>query len=112
MVFIYCVAPNKKIAQSLATQMLKEKLCGCVNIIPNMQSMYWWQGKIETTKEVVILFKTTKLKAKNLTKSLEKHHPYKVPCIAEIALAKMNSSYKNWLLDCLKTSSTKNFYSL
>ncbi len=59
-VFSYIVCKNKAEAKKIGKVLLQERLAACVNILDNMQSMYWWKGKIEEANETVLIAKTTK----------------------------------------------------
>jgi len=55
---VLVTAPNLKIARTLARAVLKDKLAACVNLVPQIESHYWWQDKIESGAEVLMLIKT------------------------------------------------------
>jgi periplasmic divalent cation tolerance protein len=57
-ILIYATFPNADLARSIGTQLVTARLAACVNIIPGMNSIYLWQGQIETADEVVLLIKT------------------------------------------------------
>ena len=59
---ILCTCPNKKVAKELTNKLIEAKLAACVNIIPGIESIYMWQGKLENTTEYLLLIKTTKNK--------------------------------------------------
>ena len=90
-------APDLKTARKLAQAALKGKLIACANIIPKIESHYWWQGKIESAGEVLLVFKTRK----NLLKSLEKlvlaKHPYDTPEFLVLPIQAGNRHYLAWL---------------
>lgn len=94
---VFVTAPNRKTARQLARCALEARLAACANLIPNLESHYWWQGKIESAPEVLIIFKTT---AKNLPK-LEKlilvKHPYDTPEFVALPLTGGSQRYLDWL---------------
>ena len=59
-ILILVTAPNIKLARRLAKGALEQKLAACANIIPAIESHYWWKEKLENEKEVLIMFKTIK----------------------------------------------------
>ena len=83
-VFLYVTAPDLKTAQKLAETLVAGKLAACVNILPGMQSIYEWQGKIEQADEVVMIVKTTVAAAPAARETIIKAHPYETPCIAAL----------------------------
>ncbi len=84
MKLIYTTIDNKQIAEELASKAIKDKITACVNIIPNITSIYKWENKIEKSSEYILLFKTTCHNEKELMKWIEQHHPYSVPAIISL----------------------------
>jgi periplasmic divalent cation tolerance protein len=95
MVFIYITNPNKKTAVKVAGHLLNEKLVACCNIFP-IESLYWWEGRIENAKEYVLIAKTLAKNYSAIKKEVEKIHPYKIPCILKIS-STANPKYQKWL---------------
>jgi periplasmic divalent cation tolerance protein len=93
----FVTAPNLKTARSLATAALKSRLAACANLIPEIESHYWWQGKVESSAEVLILFKTTKTKLKALEKLIVARHPYDTPEFIALPITKGNRRYLEWV---------------
>src|SRR5437868_1029890 len=77
----YVTCPDKKTAQEIAQAILTEGLAACANILPGMASVYWWQGKIETAEEVVLILKSTAAQSDRIIGRVETLHPYNTPCI-------------------------------
>lgn len=99
--FLYVTAPNPNSAEDIVKTLLSEKLIACANVFPGIQSLYWWEDQIQKDSEVVIIMKSKKEKLSELRLRIEKLHPYKVPCIAELSIASMNQKYQEWLLQNL-----------
>jgi periplasmic divalent cation tolerance protein len=95
MILVYITNPTKKVAQKIAKHLLKNRLIACANIF-EIESFYWWQKKIERTKEFVLLGKTIEKSFEKIKKEVEKIHPYETPCLLKIK-AKANEKYLNWL---------------
>lgn len=95
-IIIYITYPNLKEAKQVSNVLLKERLIACVNYFP-IESAYWWRGKIENTKEIVSLVKTTKANWTKVKKEVEKLHPYKTPCIIKIEV-EANKSFADWIV--------------
>ena len=96
LVFILSTYPNRVGARKTARLAVEKRLAGCVLTIP-VDSLYRWKRKVQNTKEVLAVFKTTRLKAKRLMKFIETHHPYDVPFVAAIPLGQVNKKYQRWL---------------
>lgn len=95
MILIYITNPTKRVAGKMTKFLLKKRLIACVNIF-EIESFYWWQGKIEKAKEFVLIGKTIEKNYKKIKKEVEKIHPYQIPCILKIKV-KANEKYLNWL---------------
>ncbi len=100
MTFIYITCKNEQEAVKISTNLLNKRLIACSNMFP-IRSMYWWNKKIENTKEFVILAKTKEKNYIKIKKEVEKIHSYKIPCIVKIN-AEANESYDKWINEEVK----------
>jgi periplasmic divalent cation tolerance protein len=87
-----------KQAQKLSQILLKSKLCACIHIVPQISSMYWWQGQIKETSESWMIIKTHQSKMRDLLDLIVKNHSYDVPEVLEIKPAQGSSKYLDWIL--------------
>ena len=94
-------APNLKTARLLARAALEANVAACANLIPGLESHYWWQGKLERGSEVLILFKTTRARLAALEACIIKHHPYDTPEFVVLDIAQGNERYLDWLSACV-----------
>ena len=83
----------------LAKVLIREKLVACVNVLPRLQSVYLWKGKLEKTGEVLLIIKTTGRLWTRLQKRIEDIHPYEVPEIIALPTSRVSKKYLKWLLD-------------
>ncbi len=95
--FIYVTAPDGNKARELARKIVEERAAACANILPQMESMYWWKGSLETTNEAVIIFKTRADKVDACMRAIRLWHPYSTPCIAVLPIEAGDTDYLNWL---------------
>lgn len=95
---VLVTAPDLKTARQLARAALKARLVACANLIPRLESHYWWQGKIESGKEVLIIFKTTSSKLSALEKLILSQHPYETPEFLALPLQAGTPKYLDWLV--------------
>ena len=70
---VLVTAPDRKVARKLAQGALRGKLAACANLLPKIESHYWWRNKLEANTEVLILFKTTRRKLAALEKFILKN---------------------------------------
>jgi len=99
-ILVYITNPSKKDAKELALYLLKRKLVACANIFP-IDSLYWWKGKIEESKEYVLIVKTKKENWNKIKTEVKKIHSYTTPCIAKINVS-ANKEYEDWLRSVVK----------
>ncbi|MGE3974647.1 MAG: divalent-cation tolerance protein CutA [Bdellovibrionales bacterium] len=99
---VYITAPNMTEAKSLGQQLVEEGLCACVNILPQMKSIYRWKGIMAHENEVVLLAKTTQARVKSLMKRVEELHSYDTPCALVLPIEKASKGYGDWLSEQLK----------
>ena len=98
---VLCTTPDEKTAQLIASTLVKDRLAACVNIIKGIESVYEWQGKIETDTECQLIIKTnTHLVLQAFDKVCELH-PYDVPEWLELN-AEASSTYGQWLKTTLQ----------
>jgi periplasmic divalent cation tolerance protein len=94
---VLVTAPDLKTARTLAKAALSAKLVACANLVPRIESHYWWQGKIESGAEVMLILKTTKSKLPALEKMVLARHPYTTPEFLVLPLAAGSRKYLDWL---------------
>ena len=94
-------APDLKTARKLARAALEARLVACANLLPNIESHYFWQGKIARDDEVLILFKTTKAKTAALEKLIVVEHPYDTPEFILVSVTGGNKRYLDWVRECV-----------
>lgn len=98
---VLVTAPDLKTARRLAKGALEQKLVACANLLPKIESHYWWQGRIESSPEVLILFKTAQPKIAALEKFVLSGHPYDTPEIVSLPLKSSTEKYLAWLTNSL-----------
>src|SRR2546426_10971974 len=96
-VLVLVTAPRLDTARALSKAALGARLVACANLIPKIESHYWWQGKIESSAEVLIIFKTTKAKLKALEKLVLEKHPYDTPEFIVLPISAGSKPYLDWV---------------
>ena len=94
---VLVTAPDLKTARKLARSALKAKLIACANLVPQIESHYWWQGKIESSAEVLLVLKTTQGKLAKLERVILAEHPYDTPEFVVLPLRAGSQRYLTWL---------------
>lgn len=91
--------PDVETAKKIARTLVEERLAACVNLIPQIESVYRWQGKVEESSETLCLMKTTIGRYQGLEDRIKSLHPYEVPEIVAFNIASGLPSYLNWALN-------------
>ena len=94
---VLVTAPDLKTARALARAALQARLIACANLIPKVESHYWWRGKIESGAEVLLILKTQKSRLAALEKLLLARHPYATPEFLVLPVGAGSKKYLDWL---------------
>jgi periplasmic divalent cation tolerance protein len=94
-VFITC--PDIEEGKKIADLLLKDRLAACVNIIPNVSSKFWWEGKIQEAEEVLLIVKTKKSVLKKLIKKVKETHSYSLPEIIALPIVGGSKDFIRWI---------------
>src|ERR1039457_3565463 len=94
--------PDLKTARALAKAALSARLIACANLVPKIESHYWWQGKVESSAEVLLILKTQKSRLSALEKLVLAQHPYDTPEFLVLPLSAGNKKYLDWLAAATK----------
>ena len=97
-VFVYTTHPSVVEAERIGRELVEKRLCACVNILPGMVSLYWWQGAIERADEAVMIIKTRAALAEPVRAAVRQLHSYSTPAILLLPIEGVDPDYKTWLL--------------
>jgi len=99
---VLSTAGSEDEARKIAHHLVEHQLAACVNIVPGIESIYRWQGKVETAREWLLLIKTTTEKFSAVRDAIRKLHSYDLPeCIA-IQIEDGSAEYMQWIGDSVK----------
>ena len=98
---VFITAPNVTVARKIAAAALTARLVACANLIPKIESHYWWQNQLESSTEVLIMMKTRADKLSELEKCVLANHPYQTPEFVFLKLEGGSEKYLNWITDCV-----------
>ena len=105
---VLVTAPDLKTARKLAKAALAARLIACANLVPKIESHYWWQGKIESGTEVLMILKATRPRLAALEKLILARHPYDTPEFLVLPLSQGNRRYLDWLAHSCAAGSVGN----
>ena len=94
---VLSTAGSESEARKIAQTLVERRLAACVNIVPRVQSVYRWEGKVEQAEEYLLLVKTVKAREEDLRAAIRELHSYDLPeCIA-IPIESGSADYLSWL---------------
>src|SRR4026208_899414 len=96
-IVVFMTAPNGEEATRLAEMLVGAHLAACVQILPEMESVYRWQGKIERQAETLLLAKTVASKFEELEREVRSLHRYETPEIVAVPIVAGSTPYLEWL---------------
>ena len=92
-IVVFITVDSPETAQKITDKLLTERKAACVNIIPKVESHYWWQGKIESANELMLIVKTRAALLDELVTLVKSIHPYSVPEIIALPIIGGNEDY-------------------
>ncbi len=81
----------------ITAAILDKRLAACVNIVPKISSLFWWQGKIDAADEVLLIIKTRSSRIKDIISEVKSIHSYSVPEVIALPVMAGNSDYLDWI---------------
>ncbi len=94
---VLVTAPDLKTARQLAKLALEAKLVACANLVPGLESHYWWQNKLDRSREILILFKTVRQQLSALQELILANHPYQAPEFVSLEIQEGSPAYLEWI---------------
>src|ERR671934_136792 len=91
--------PDTETAQRVSNELVSEKFAACANILPPVESIYRWKGKIEQGNETLVLFKLSEDRQSAFQEQLRSLHPYEVPEIIFVPVAGGLPEYFRWVVE-------------
>ncbi|MGH8370773.1 MAG: divalent-cation tolerance protein CutA [Gammaproteobacteria bacterium] len=101
-IVIFCTVPDPGSGGRIGQTLVEERLAACVNMVPNLTSIYRWQGAVQQASECLLLIKTTATRFEALAERLKALHPYDVPEIVALPITHGLPSYLNWITENTK----------
>ena len=96
-VLVFTTAGSDAEARKIANELVERRLAACVNIIPRIQSVYRWEGKIESAEEFLLIAKTTKARSADAKAAIRELHSYDLPECIVISMEDGGAEYLKWI---------------
>ena len=90
-------------ARKIAEMLVERRLAACVNVIPRIQSVYRWQGRVETAEEFLLIVKTVKSKEDQVQAAIRESHSYELPECISIPVESGSAEYLRWITESVET---------
>jgi len=100
-IIVFMTTANREEATRLADMLVGARLAACVQILPEIESVYRWEGKVERQSEVLLLAKSTRDKFAELERQVRAIHSYDTPEIIAVSASAVSEPYQKWLGDSL-----------
>ena len=94
---IYMTAGSQDEATRIGKTLVEERLVACVNLIPGMRSLYWWDGAIQEGSEVVVIAKTRTERVSAVVDRVKSIHSYDCPCVLALPIESGNPGFLDWI---------------
>ena len=98
-VVVFITTATAEEAQRIANILVSSRKAACVNIVPQVHSRFWWQGKIDSADEALLVVKTKAARLDELIGLVKENHSYEIPEIVALPIVGGNPDYLQWLDD-------------
>jgi periplasmic divalent cation tolerance protein len=96
-VLVFTTAGSDAEARNIAMELVERRLAACVNIVPRIQSVYRWEGKVESAEEFLLMIKTTDARSADIKAALRELHSYDLPECVVISMQDGSAEYLKWI---------------
>jgi periplasmic divalent cation tolerance protein len=96
-VVVFVTASSEEEADKIASLLLEKRTAACVNVIPRIKSRFWWQGKLDSAQESLLIIKTRAALVPQLADIVKKAHSYTVPEIVALPIVSGDKDYLDWV---------------
>ncbi len=101
-IVVLITASGKKEAKAIAASLINSKLAACVNIVEKVDSVFFWQGRVDKAKESLLVVKSRRDRFSRIVKLVRSMHSYEVPEIIALPVIAGEQRYLRWLDDSVK----------
>lgn len=102
-IVVLVTCPTATVARRIARDLVRRRLSACVNLLPHVESVFVWKGKLERCRELLLLIKTTAGRFEALRRAVIKLHPYEVPEVIALPLSAGHQPYLKWVREAVLT---------
>jgi len=96
---VLCTCPDEQTARRLAEAVVADKLAACVNILPGVTSVFYWEGEAQSEQEHLLVIKTSDIAYSRLESRLVELHPYELPEVIAVGIERGLAGFLDWVRD-------------
>ncbi len=94
---VFCTVPDQETGRKISKALLESRLAACVNTTAEINSMYWWEQKLELEKEYLLIIKTRADLYSKVEDTIRNNHPYDVPEVIALPIVLGSAAYLKWI---------------
>ena len=103
-IVVLVTCPSQAVGRRLAHHLIHARVAACVNVVPGLESVFWWEGKVDRCREVLLVIKTTAARFAGLRAAVLARHPYKTPEIIALPIVAGHPPYLQWVCSHVASS--------
>jgi len=101
-IVVMVTVDSQEQAKRISDVLLDRKLVACANVVEDIQSFYWWKGKVERSREILLLMKSRSELLEEIVRLVKENHSYEVPEVVALPILGGNPDYLRWIEDSVK----------
>ena len=98
-VVVFVTVPDRETGLRIARHLVGRRVAACVNIVDGVSSVYWWEGKVEESREALLIIKTTNDLVNDLVRAVREVHPYQLPEVLAVPAVAGLKEYMDWVFE-------------
>lgn len=96
---VLVTAPTPGEAENIAKLLLEHRKAACVNVVPRVDSLFWWEGKVDSSQEALLIIKTRAVLMKEVIDLVKQAHSYTTPEVIALPIVAGSEDYLKWLAE-------------
>ncbi|MGZ5436552.1 MAG: divalent-cation tolerance protein CutA [Pyrinomonadaceae bacterium] len=105
-IVVFMTSANADEARRIANELVERQLAACVQILPEIESVYRWNGEVQRETELLLLAKTTAAQFDDLERAVREIHSYDTPEIVAVSMTQVSEPYLAWLSDNVRSTNS------
>lgn len=94
---VLSTCPDAETAEAVAKALVEQRVAACVNVIPGLRSFFWWEGRVDSEQEQLLVAKTHRSRYPDVERAIRSQHPYELPEVVYVPIGTGLSDYLTWI---------------